>query len=63
MTKVLENGLIQVNSKLKIVNDTDCQFTDFSIKYPPVIKGIITLESGKTYSAKEIKGNFTFKIP
>jgi len=63
MTKILENGLIQVNSKLKIVNSTDCQFTDFSIKYPPVIKGIITLESGKTYSAKEIKGNFTFKIP
>lgn len=63
MTKILENGLIQVNSKGKIVNGADYQFTDFSIKYPPVISGTITLESGKTYSAKEIKGNFTFKIP
>jgi SpoVK/Ycf46/Vps4 family AAA+-type ATPase len=59
------SNLIQVNSNIKIVGEDkqDCQFTSFKVKYPPLFVGNIIADSSGEYSATEIKGRISFKIP
>ncbi len=62
--KMLMNkfGVIQINSKVKIINKQDCQFQKFVVKYPPIFAGQIIADADKNYWASGNNGRINFKI-
>lgn len=59
------SNLIQVNSKIKILgpDKKDCQFTEFEVKYPPQFAGSVIADCSGEYTATQIRGKISFKIP
>lgn len=59
-----KSNMVQINSKIKLLGDkkADCQFEKFEVRYPPIFKGTIKLDSSKNYSSTRIRGKISFKI-
>jgi hypothetical protein len=56
------SSTIQVTSKIRVVNTTDCQFTSFRVVFPPNFKGRIAADAMKNFFATDIKGKLSFKL-
>lgn len=56
-------GVVQINCSRLRVNNDNCSFSNFVIKYPPVFEGTILADAKKTYMSTYNNGRITFKIP